>query len=236
MTLVADLQSYQDRRRFPNWQPKAPTVNRVSTLLSNADEVVKRCLHFLPLETQVQDWCLSDSGLPADVDSFLKRNAKDELKHDEVLRMLSDYYGVDDVPPYASSLMNHWSSLECHPVLAAYVLEMGVFFSILPTLIKYGDIYASTVAQWINDDERVHVETNLRIVRELQLKVTPDLALLVFDTVAYIYEPLGPEFAKEAGKRAVKRLLSGRDKQMLTDSLPVTTAFFEQHDNASIVY
>lgn len=236
-TIVADLQTYQDKRRFPHWQPTAPKVKRVTTkATSDADEVVMRCLHFLPLELQVSDWCSGCSDLPENVNRFLMRNAKDESKHDEVLRMLSDYYGVDDVPAAASSLMNRWHALYCHPVLAAYTLEMGVFFSILPTLIKHGDIYAATVAQWINDDERTHVETNLRIMRELGLKVTEDLAILVFNTVAYIYEPMGKEVYLEQGKRAVRRLITGKDRQMLTDSLPVTTAFFEQTDNRSIVY
>lgn len=235
--IVTELQSYQNKRRFANWKPTAPKVNRISTrVTSDADKVVMRCLHFLPLELQVSDWCQGCIELPEEVNSFLIRNAKDESKHDTVLRMLSDYYGVDDVPAAASSLMNRWHSLDCHPVLAAYTLEMGVFFSILPTLIKHGDVYAATVAQWINDDERVHVETNLRILRELGLKVTEDLAILVFNTVGYIYEPMGTQVAREQATRAVKRLVTGRDKQMLTDSLPVTVAYFEQESNQSIVY
>lgn len=230
--LLDDLQSYQDRRRFPHWKPKAPE----SILVSRGDaqeQVVQRCLHFLPLELQVADWCTS-ADLPPEVSQYLERNAEDEQKHDEVLRMLSDYYGVEDVPAAASSLMNRWHSLSVHPVLAAYALEMGVFFSILPTLIRHGDVYAATVAQWINDDERTHVETNLRIIRHLGLKLTEDIAILVFNTVGYIYEPLGQ--SQEQATRAVRRLYSGRDKQMLTDSLPITTAFFEQTDKRSIVY
>lgn len=203
-TIVSDLQSYQDKRRFPHWQPTAPQVKRVSIQTTNdADAVVMRCLHFLPLELQVADWCNFEcADVEEKVQEFLKRNAKDESKHDEVLRMLSDYYGVQAQPVQAELLMNRWRSLDCHPVLAAYTLEMGVFFSILPTLIKHGDVYAATVAQWINDDERTHVETNLRIIRELKLKVTEDLAHLVFDTVDYIYKPMGHTVAQEQATRA----------------------------------
>jgi len=233
MKLTQDLQSYQDKRRFPNWQPKKPETQRIT---NGNDAIVQRCLHFLPLELQVGDWCTTQQELPPGVQEFLTRNAEDESKHDIVLKMLADYYCVGDISDEANRLLDQWRALDCNPVLAAYTLEMGVFFSILPTLIKHGDVYAATVAQWINDDERVHVETNLRIIRELKLKITKELAALVYNTVVYIYSPLGADAAKANGQRAVKRLLSGKDEQMLTDSLPVTIAFFEQHDKRAIVY
>lgn len=200
---------------------------------------MKRCLMFLPLEMQVSDWVTGCESLPEDAKAQLRRNANDELKHDTVLTYLCEYYGLleeSQANERANQLMQRWQSLECHPILSAYALEMGVFFTILPTLIKHGDVYAATVAQWINDDERTHVECNLRIVRELGLKLTEELVRLVFDTCFFINESLGLSEASKAAKRAVKRLTSTKDAAMVEDSLPTTIAFFEQQAKSAIVY
>lgn len=231
-TIVEDLRSYQAKRRFPDWQPR-PSDNTVP-----CPEIIRRCLCFLPLEMQVAAWVNeSEDSLGKEFVEILRRNAEDEIKHDTVLRMLGNHYGLGESSLQGdNSLIERWKNLNCHPVLAAYTLEMGVFFTILPTLIKYGDIYAATVASWINDDERVHVESGLRIIKELKLKITKELAVLVFDTVHFIYSPLGFEIANDASERAVNRLISGKDKAMLEDNLPSTIAFFEQVDKRSIVY
>jgi hypothetical protein len=192
----------------------------------------------------VQQWvdrvCQNHPELPMQetcaLQEHLTRNSKDEEKHDKVLRFLTTYYGGAHVSEESRKLVQQWQATQEHPIVAAYVLECGVFFTILPLLMNCGDIYAATVGQWINDDERVHVETNLCIMKKLGLKLPQSLLKLVFDTVAFIYAPYGQARATNEAARAVKRVVTGKDKQMLFESVPVTTAFFEQNSKQSIVY
>lgn len=235
ITLLTTLQEFQSRRRFPNWEPKVSSSRAVPKQTKEA-EVVQRCLMFLDLEIQVACWVESANELDAEVKELLLINSADENKHDTVLRMLAEYYGGVQPTPAALAISGRWKDLDNHPMLSAYALEMGVFFTILPTLIKQGDVYAATVASWISDDERCHVETNLAICKYLNLKLTNSLVKLVFDTVAFIYEPMGKERQMKEATRAITRLASGKDEQMLIDSLPPTIAFFEQEDKRSIVY
>lgn len=239
--LIADLQKYQNSRKYPDWEPSpAGTVNFTE---GTNTQVVKRALDFLPLELQVAVWDDEASQAwreSAEVRAILERNAADERKHDEALRFLSQHYnkkGFEDNRA-ANELLQHWQVMSSlvHPVVAMYTLEMGVFFSILPALNKRGDVYASTVAAWISDDERVHVETNLRLMKELNLKLTQDCLELVRDTILYIFAPLGEAQATEQARRALKRLTSGKDAAMLRESVPVTIAYFEQTSKQTIVY
>lgn len=245
-TLVEDLQSYQARRKFPNWQPKPAGVRFTGSKETPEYQVLLRCLDFLPLELQVAEWdreADASLGKPNfdEVSLILERNAADENKHDEVLRMLKDYLGYPlrrdrenwEVP---QKLLQRWQALNCHPLVAMYGLEIGVFYSILPFLLKSGDVYSATVAQWISDDEVVHVNTGLRLMKALGLKLTFGVLQLIRDTNLYIFSPLGEQEADERARRAVKRAMSGKDEQMLTESLPTTIAFFEQTDKRSIVY
>lgn len=233
-TLLNDLQSYQDKRKFPNWQPTAPAYNKELDY-SDGEQIVKSALAFLDLEVSVGEW-VKAAELPIEAKSYILLNAKDEEKHTVVLGYLSQYYRGARVSLYSKNLIERWNALQVHPLAKAYALECGVFFSVLPALTIYGDIYAATVSQWINDDERVHVETNLRLMRELKLHLTEELLELVFETVAYIFEPLGEQVQLNQATRAVKRVVRGRDAQMAKESIPVTTAFFEQHDKRAIVY
>lgn len=253
-TLVADLQSYQARRKFPNWQPKPAGVKYTGSKETPEYQVLLRCLDFLPLELQVAEWdreaalderCLYDaiSKPPKEllsVAEILERNAADENKHDEVLRYLFVYLSWSGEHSKkdntALDLCDRWQALNCHPLVAMYGLEIGVFYSILPFLLKSGDVYAATVAQWISDDEVVHVNTGLRLMKALGLKLTFGVLQLIRDTNLYIFSPLGEQEADERARRAVKRAMSGKDEQMLTESLPTTIAFFEQVDKRSIVY
>ena len=244
-TLLEDLQKFQSKRKFPNWQPKANTGKKQITKTAQ-DDIVMRCLAFVDLEVQVGEWVSYMSEAFAwdyeEVQDILLRNVADEVKHDAAIRDLQSYYGfkdnynVFDKASRAHVLAQQWQKSDAHPVVNAYALEMGIFFTILPILMKCGDVYAATVASWINDDERVHVETNLRLMKHFGLKLTSDLIWLVFNTVAYIYEPLGQERANAEASRPVKRLVSTKDPQMLTESLPVTISYFEQNTNQDIVY
>ena len=234
-TLLEDLQSYQDKRKFPDWEPYASNANRKLDY-SDGEQIVKSCLSFLDLEVSVGEWVKNATEIPPEAKSFLLRNSSDEEKHTVALIHLLRYYRGARVSRYSKELIKRWNEIDVHPIVKAYALECGVFFAVLPALTIYGDVYCATVSQWINDDERVHVETNLRVIRELKLKLTEELLELVFETVGYIFESLGEEKQIEQASRAVKRVVRGRDAQMAKDSVPITTAFFEQHDKRAIVY
>lgn len=252
MTLIADLNSYQAKRRYPDWHPRKPETTYKGQKDTTDYQVLSRCLHFLPLELQVKDWDyeasddadLSEHDAYQEVYAILCRNAADEHKHDEVLRYLCDYMGVpwdwnDDsfmMPTAAANLLERWMSLNCHPLVAMFALEIGVFFSILPTLSLRGDVYCSAVANWIADDEAVHVNTGLRLMKALGLKVPQKVLELVRDTNLYIFEPLGQEEASSRALRACKRVLTGVDPEMINESLPPTVNNFEQVTKQSIVY
>lgn len=241
MTLLEDLQKFQTKRKFPNWQPKANSgLKKISG--KPEEQLVVRCLAFVDLEEQVGEWVekvatnAEFQSVP-EIAQILRRNVSDELKHDQAIRDLKTYYRcTTDSYTRAEVLVQQWKQIEAHPVVKAYALEMGIFFTILPILMRCGDVYAATVASWINDDERVHVETNLRLMKHFSLKLTAELVLLVFNTVAYIYQPLGDERATSEANRAVKRLITTKDPQMLLESLPVTISYFEQNSSQDIVY
>jgi hypothetical protein len=241
MTLRTDLLSYQQKRKTPNWQPKASTAV-AKEYKTPESEVVLRCLAFIDLEEKVGEWIGSLVTTPdnLDVNDILLRNVSDEKKHTSAIQDLRNYYNYQEKgyewSEEAEKIVKAWEYLGTHPVLNAYVLECGIFFTILPLLQKLGDVYAATVAVWINDDERVHVETNLRLIKELGLKVSIELATLVYQTVHFIYEPLGDSTASYQAARAVRRVVTTKDPDMLKESLPVTISYFEQESNQSIVY
>jgi hypothetical protein len=228
MSLITDLQHYQTKRKFPNWEPKPSSA---SYIVQDEEvwETLNRCLDFLPLELQVAVWDKMTKGDP-DVEAILERNAQDETKHDIALKYLKDYIGHKEYDrTEAGKLISQWKAQQ-DPLVATYALEMGVFFSILPYLMSKGDVYCSIVAGWISDDERIHVETGLRLMKEYKLKLSEELLKLVFRTVLYIFQD------KARAVRAVKRLLTGKDPSMVKESLPPTVSFFEQYNRQSIVY
>lgn len=246
MTLLEDLKKFQESRKMKGWEPKPSTTKyEYGSSLTTTEEVMLRCLDFVDLEERVGLW-LSDftygtDTIEREVEFILLENVADELKHDEAIRNLRDYYSYkfrQDTEHAQESIdiTESWHRLRVHPVSNAYALEMGVFFTILPIMMKFGDTYACAVAGWINDDERVHVETNLRLMKHLKLKLTVEQVQLVRKTVEYLYKPMGQEIAVQQGTRAVKRLITTKDPAMITESLPQTISYFEQKSNQAIVY
>lgn len=226
--LLEDLQKFQSKRKFPNWQPRANT-GKIVLKYTAEEEMLCRCLEFVDLELQVGEW-VSSINLGEEVNAILRRNAEDEIKHELAIKHLQDYYSYSGRSAEAKVLCDRWKANNDNPAVAAYALEMGVFFTILPKLMKCGDVYAATVASWINDDERVHVETNLRLMKYYGIKLSYDVVKLVYETVAYI------TMSKSQATRAVERLVNTKDPEMLTESLPITISYFEQNSNSDIVY
>jgi len=235
-TLAQDFQRYNSRRRFPEWKPEDP----YSPYYERSPEstlVIKRMLAFLDLELTVGEWvkqALAASGLQEAV-PFVERNSTDEERHDLALRKLSHYVGGASEDSESRALVREWQRQQPSFSLA-YALEMGVFFTLLPALVELGDMYCTKVSQWISDDEGVHVLVNGRLAKELGERLTKEQVALVVQTIEWVFRPLGAASVRKLQERAVRRLTSGQDPDMMRQSVPVTPAFFEQVDKRSIVY
>ncbi len=235
-SLTSTLDSYQARRRFPDWQPEDPysPYHEQSPL---ATALIRRMLALLDLEVTVGQW-VKNAIAKANLQEALphiERNSLDELKHDSALRKLSLYVGGATDDSTSKALVSRWQA-QAPSFSLAYALEMGVFFSLLPALTKYGDMYCVKVSQWISDDEGVHVLVNRELAEALGERLTKEQLKLVVDTLMWTFEPLGYGKAVEVCSRAIRRLQSGSDPLMMQQSVPVTPAFFEQVDKRSIVY
>lgn len=230
--LLSRLSAFQKRRKFPDWQPKpayAPCRIEEPTL-----STIHRMLNLLDLEVTVGEWVKEALWQlePADKAAalvFIERNSLDEQKHDQALRYLATYTNLGAPDAQAQALVSRWQAQKPSFMLA-YALEMGVFMSVLPYLTRAGDMYCAKVSQWIADDEGVHVLTNRELANELKQSLTKEVCKLVVDTLAYIF---GDNLQAE---RALRRLTTGKDATMIEESVPVTPAFFEQHDKRSVVY
>jgi hypothetical protein len=233
-SLLEKLQSFQERRKFPDWQPK-PCHSRFYGIRGNQG-VLERLLQLIDLEVSVGEWIQqAKHRLPSDVHQLIDRNSSDELKHDTVLRYLTSYVGLVERSEQATALVNEWQSQQPSFALA-YALEMGIFMSILPWLTKHGDLYCATVSQWISEDEVVHVLTNRELAAELRESVSGDLCSLVARTIYYILEPEGHQEAVYQAKRSIRRISTGEDPSASLQSTAIVTAFFEQNERAEIMY
>lgn len=242
MSLSTTLDSFQARRRFPDWKPEDP-YSPYHQQSEQATALIKRMLAFLDLEVTVGEWvkqAIASANLQEAL-PHVERNSRDESKHDEALRKLSLYVGGATETPASRALVKRWQAQKPSFSLA-YALEMGVFFSILPALTKYGDMYCVKVSQWISDDEGVHVLVNGLLAKELGERLTKEQMQLVVETLLHIFDGEQESFrsasaeARQVCERALRRLKSGSDPLMMQQSVPVTPAFFEQVDKRSIVY
>jgi hypothetical protein len=236
VTLAAELQTYQERRRFPDWQPEPP-YSPYYEKSALATTIIKRMLAFTDLELAVGSWveqALKKANLREAI-PYIERNSSDESKHDRLLELLSSYVGGRTQDTVSASLVERWQQQETSFSLA-YALEMGVFFSLLPALTEHGDMYAVKCSQWISDDEGVHVLTNRALAKALGERITAAHQTLVIETLAWVFQPLGQEEVRKICERALRRLKTGADSYMMQQSVPVTPAFFEQVDRRSIVY
>lgn len=236
MTLTQDFDRYNSRRRFPDWKPEDPyspyhEQNPTSTL------VIRRMLAMLDLELTVGEWvkqALAAANLP-EVLPYVERNSSDEQRHDLALRKLARYVGGAIEDKESRAIVSEWQQQQPSFSLA-YALEMGVFFTLLPALVDLGDMYCIKVSQWISDDEGVHVLVNGRLAKELGERLSKDHCSLVVATIEWVFRPLGSAAVRKLQERALRRLTSGSDPDMMRSSVPVTPAFFEQVDKRSIVY
>lgn len=238
MHLLQQLDKAQARRRFPNWEPK-PTKAKFKPENATIDNTILCILDFSELEITVGDWILESAqteASKAEVREHIIRNSEDELKHDKALSYLKEYVGYQDaLVGKAQKLIERWRAQK--PTFAlAYALEMGIFMSVLPWLNKNGDVYCSTVSNWISDDETVHVVVNGLLAKECGHKLTKDHFVLVKDTLEYIYRYYDNDYIRKQVERAFARLTTGKDNAMMDESVPSTPAFFEQNNKQTTEY
>lgn len=228
----------QTKRRYPNWEPQ-PCSARYSCRDKAQLKTLQRCVSLLNLELQVGDWLNENSNpdvLPNEVIECLKRNVADEDKHFAALSFLQEYSGIDkDGEQKVNELTELWQSMPSN-FATIYALEMGVFFSVLPYLVRHGDMFFVSVSQWISDDEAVHVTTHGTLMKEFKQRITQEHADAVIKTLYFIFEFL-PETTKQSlVSRALNRLVSGKDPDMANYSLPATVDKFSQESMKSLVY
>lgn len=235
--LLEKLQAFQERRRFPDWQPTPPLADFQPPKDPELVDVLRRCASFVNLELAVGEWVTKAVAELPEVKEFVLRNAADEAKHDEAVAHLGAHLGVayEALPSEVVSLCKEWDAQKPSFSLA-YALEMGVFFSILPYLSKHGDMYAVKISNWISDDEVVHVLTNREIATSLGETLTKESLSLVARTVYYIFQPLGVEVARDKAAKALNRLRTGEDASLETESAVAIPAFFEQVNKNTVAY
>lgn len=231
--LTSKLASFQNRRRFPNWEPVVATT-KFTNYNSINFLVLQRLLQFVDLEVSVGGWvtqALGESGF-AQAEAFVLRNAQDEAKHETTFRELAAYVGGIEIEPQARALINEWNAQPPSFALA-YALEMGVFMSLLPWLNRFGDTHIAQASQWVSDDEQVHVLTNRELAATCGQQLTKDHLSLVARTLAFIFES---EDWRDICERALRRLTTGKDDRIIEQSAPTTIKFFEQLNTQTIAY
>jgi hypothetical protein len=159
---------------------------------------------------------------------FVNRNAKDEEKHDKQLRYLWAALGRPEPSKESVSLVKEWQKQEPSFALA-YALEMGIFMSILPYMnSRSKNQYISWISQKISDDERNHIAVNGYLAKQLGQAIDVKVLNLVLKTLAYIFQPSTEEAKMKLYQRTWRRLQTGEDPSMASESTTTHTAFFEQ--------
>lgn len=238
--LLETLRSQRSNRRFPDWQPE-PT-NARSNLPANVVVVLRRLCLLRDLEIQVGDWidAARKEANSDEIVELLQKNIDDEQKHAQTIDYLNAYINsqpTETEQAHARVVKSYWSNNLPQTFASAYALEMGVFFTVLPWMVRNGDVYTTRVSQWISDDEAVHVRNHLTMAKHLQQKLTDKHVTAIKATLQWLfYDALGRQETSRLIDRALLRLRTGKDPAMNDESVPVTVAMFEQKDKRKIVY
>lgn len=200
-----------------------------------AHPVIEKALQLRSLELDVKGWTEEYIGQldPAEwgeVQSILDSHAKDEDKHDAILGYLAEYWGVTGVDEQAIELRQRWVDLPCNPLFKKTFLEAGIFFSLLPMLIRYSnhDLYTSRIAEWILSDEVRHVNSSRTLIRYFGIKGTKAIISLLQDTMRYILQSEPVEIQEQWIDRAVKIALKGKCEELSEFSIGVAVGHFDQ--------
>jgi hypothetical protein len=159
------------RRR--DWQPIEPSANQDYN--PHAKATLQKALALSSLELPVGHWVSLEleknlKKFPVNLAILLDANIEDEAKHTRVLDSLikvfplteADIAQADAFTGEADRLANIYS-----PIVVAGVLEVSIFFVLLPMYRFLGGAGFRTVASDISNDEQVHVATNIQLALDL---------------------------------------------------------------------
>lgn len=197
--------------------------------------VIEKALQLRSLELDVKGWTEEyigqlDTEQWGEVQSILDSHAKDEIKHDAILELLAEYWDVTGDDDEAIELRQRWIDLPCNPLFKKTFLEAGIFFSLLPMLIKYSnhDLYTSRIAEWILSDEVRHVNSSRTLIRYFSIKGTKEIIGLLKDTMRYVLKSEPIEIQEQWIDRAVNIALKGKCDELSEFSIGVAVGHFDQ--------
>jgi hypothetical protein len=228
-------------KRKRSWEP---IVALPDPVVSGAEETLGRATSLRILELPVGEFIRVASKRDLPVDSvgleLLLSNVQDEIKHDKALEGLNDSWKLS-TPEHndqAKDFLSRCLELEDHPVSVARVLEVSVFFVILPIFRYLGNASSRAVSADISQDERIHVETNTRICQALNLTCSKKLDRLRREAVAWMVEGLNcsdalSESQKQYGqadfwlRQSDNLLMQGKAPELVSTRRSRVVAFFE---------
>jgi hypothetical protein len=239
LTLIEKLQLIEGRRQFLNWKPR----QAASEATESFNPILIRAVGLRGLEIPVGEWTaqfIQDTPELSPIHHILLGHIEDEENHDTQLEYLAEHMGAKVVPEEADILVDHWLTLNCHPLLKKMVLEAGVFFPLLGMMGVYGksNILIQNVRQWISSDESAHVASSRLIIDYLRrngqhIVPPPALMTLVQDTIKYICQGTDEE-------KWLKASLSGITTGKIFEGERLTTVAvqdpFTQNRNSEILY
>lgn len=210
---------------------------------------LQKALAVSALELPVGEFVIHELGkhdkLPKPIINLMLSNAHDEIKHDRALGRLKavlpplpeDEVFMEEMVNEANRLGNLLS-----PILVAGVLEVSVFFVVLPIFRFLGSSGFRTVANDISNDENVHVATNLGLAKDWGYNRRPALNKLRKDIVGWLTDDL-PEhhenkfMSRTYWLRASSNLYTNNRSEELRDTRnAVMPSFFEKSNKDLPVY
>lgn len=173
----------------------SPVCGSPLPVREGSESVLGRILAARILELDVAAW-LADGicreSLPDPVVAALQSNIADETRHDTVLAMADNAFGLTTEQDRrdAEAIKQEWECHPDHPITKAFVLENSVFFVILPFMRMFGDPNLRVVARDISGDETAHAAIHRQLAKDLGLTYSHSLDNLRRRTVQWIFDGL----------------------------------------------
>lgn len=237
-------QKLTNRRR--QWEVIKPPKQTVQI---GAETTIQKALSLSALECPVgvfiEELIQSHRDLPQPVLNLLQANADDEIKHDKVLANLREAYPVDmehDVEVDLIVREANRLSLIYSPVLVAGVLEVSVFFVILPMYRFFGSGGFRTIANDISNDENIHVATNIQLAKDLKYDRTTTLDNFRKSIVNWLTADLpevndNPKMTRDFWRKSSDNLYyQGKSVELRDTKRSVMQSFFEKSNSSLPIY